>query len=72
LLADSSGTFPRIAGIILNGPFPLPEPIVRLLDGFASSVPIITTDLGTYDTAVRVMSTRGRISADSRTRYDRA
>lgn len=72
LLADSSGTFPRIAGIILNGPFPLPEPIVQLLDGFASSVPIITTDLGTYDTAVRVMSTRGRISADSRTRYDRA
>ncbi|MEU4015237.1 phosphate acetyltransferase [Microbacterium sp. NPDC028030] len=72
LLADSSGTFPRIAGIILNGPFPLPEPIVKLLDGFASSVPIITTDLGTYDTAVRVMSTRGRISADSRSRYDRA
>ena len=72
LLADSSGTFPRIAGIILNGPFPLPEPILQLLDGFSSSVPIITTDLGTYDTAVRVMSTRGRISADSRTRYDRA
>ncbi len=35
-------------------------------------MPIITTDLGTYDTAVRVMSTRGRISADSRARYDRA
>ncbi|WP_226531487.1 phosphate acetyltransferase [Microbacterium paraoxydans] len=72
LLADASGTFPRIAGIILNGPFPLPETIVRLLDGFASSVPIITTDLGTYDTAVRVMSTRGRLSVDSRSRYDRA
>jgi phosphate acetyltransferase len=72
LLADSSGTFPRIAGIILNGPFPLPEPILQLLDGFASTVPIITTDLGTYDTAVRVMSARGRISADSRSRYDRA
>jgi phosphate acetyltransferase len=72
LLADSSGTFPRIAGIILNGPFPLPEPILRLLDGFSSSVPIITTDLGTYDTAVRVMGTRGRISPDSRARYDRA
>lgn len=72
LLADTSGTFPRIAGIILNGPFPLPEPIVQLLDGFASSVPIITTDLGTYDTAVQVMGARSRISADSRSRYDRA
>ncbi|MFD6815379.1 phosphate acetyltransferase [Microbacterium sp. NPDC060132] len=72
LLADSSGTFPRIAGIVLNGPFPLPAPILQLLDGFASSVPIITTDLGTYDTAVRVMGTRGRITADARGRYERA
>ncbi|WP_164234409.1 phosphate acetyltransferase [Microbacterium hydrocarbonoxydans] len=72
LLADASGTFPRIAGIILNGPFPLPDPIVRLLDGFASTVPIIATDLGTYDTAVRVMAARGRVSPDSGARYDRA
>lgn len=72
LLADASGTFPRVAGIILNGPFPLPEPIVQLLDGFTSTVPIIATDLGTYDTAVRVMGTRGRISPESRSRYDRA
>ncbi|WP_311259564.1 phosphate acetyltransferase [Microbacterium sp. WCS2018Hpa-9] len=72
LLADASGTFPRVAGIILNGPFPLPEPIVQLLDGFTSTVPIIATDLGTYDTAVRVMGARGRISAESRGRYDRA
>ncbi|HWS50372.1 MAG TPA: phosphate acetyltransferase [Microbacterium sp.] len=72
LLADASGTFPRVAGIILNGPFPLPESILQLLEGLASTVPIIATDLGTYDTAVRVMATRGRISADSRDRYDRA
>ncbi|MFK4760465.1 phosphate acetyltransferase [Microbacterium sp. ZW T5_45] len=72
LLADASGTFPRVAGIILNGPFPLPEPIVQLLDGFSSTVPIIATDLGTYDTAVRVMGARGRISVESRGRYDRA
>ncbi len=72
LLADASGTFPRVSGIILNGPFPLPEPIVQLLDGFPSGVPIIATDLGTYDTAVRVMGARGRLSADSRGRYDRA
>ncbi|HWK78313.1 phosphate acetyltransferase [Microbacterium sp.] len=72
LLADASGTFPSIAGIILNGPFPLPETIERLLDGLASRVPIITTDHGTYDTAVRVMGARGRLAADSRHRYDKA
>src|SRR5690606_20326593 len=72
LLADAAGTFPSIAGIILNGPFPLPEPIERLLDGLASRVPIIATDHGTYDTAVRVMGARGRLAADSRNRYERA
>ncbi len=72
LLADASGTFPRVTGIILNGPFPLPESILQLLEGLSSTVPIIATDLGTFDTAVRVMGTRGRISADSRDRYDRA
>lgn len=72
LLADASGTFPSIAGIVLNGPFPLPEPIEQLLDGLASRVPIIATDLGTYETAVRVMSARGRLGADSRRRYDTA
>ncbi|HCS59826.1 MAG TPA: phosphate acetyltransferase [Microbacterium sp.] len=72
LMADAAGTFPSIATIILNGPFPLPEPIEQLLDGLAPTVPIITTDHGTYDTAVRVMGARGRLAADSRHRYDRA
>ncbi|MDY0910736.1 phosphate acetyltransferase [Microbacterium sp. CFBP9034] len=72
LLANASGTFPSISGIVLNGGFELPEPITRLLDGLGSNVPIITTDLGTYETAARVMSTRGRLAADSQRRYDTA
>ncbi|MGM7668488.1 phosphate acetyltransferase [Microbacterium sp. A93] len=72
LLADAAGTFPSVAGVILNGPFPLPAAIEQLLDGLASSLPIIATDHGTYDTAVRVMGARGRLAADSRHRYDRA
>ncbi|MGB4135624.1 MAG: phosphate acetyltransferase [Microbacterium sp.] len=72
LLAAASGTFPQIAGIVLNGPFALPEPIERLLEGIPSGIPIIATDLGTFDTASRIMSTRGRLSAESGQRYDRA
>lgn len=72
LLAHASGTFPSVAGIVLNGPFPLPEPITQLLEGFQATVPIIATDGGTYDTAVRVMNARGRLAADSRRRYERA
>ncbi|MFK4788524.1 phosphate acetyltransferase [Microbacterium sp. ZW T5_56] len=72
LLANASGTFPSVSGILLNGPFPLPEEITRLLDGLSSSLPVIATDLGTYDTALRVMRTRGRLASDSRRRLDRA
>ena len=72
LLADASGTFPSISGIVLNGGFELPEPVTRLIDGLGSSVPIITTELGTYETAVRIMGTRGRLAADSQRRYDTA
>ncbi|MCX6502756.1 MAG: phosphate acetyltransferase [Microbacterium sp.] len=72
LLAHASGTFPSLAAVVLNGPFPLPEPIDRLIDGLDSSLPIVTTELGTYDTAVRIINTRGRLAADSQRRYDTA
>lgn len=72
LLANQSGTFPSISGVVLNGPFEQPEPVMRLIDGLGAGVPIITTELGTYDTAVRVMNTRGRLAADSHRRYDTA
>jgi phosphate acetyltransferase len=72
LLANASGTFPSVSGIVLNGGFELPEPVTRLISGLGSSVPIITTELGTYETAVRIMGTRGRLAADSRRRYNTA
>ncbi|SJN16002.1 Phosphate acetyltransferase [Microbacterium esteraromaticum] len=72
LLAAASGTFPDLAGIVLNGPFELPDPILQLIDGFELGIPIIATDLGTYDTAVRIMNTRGRVSIESGPRYQSA
>lgn len=72
LLANSSGTFPSIAAIILNGPFPLPQVVQDLMVGLDSSLPIILTDLDTYDTAIRVMGTRGRLAAGSQRRFDTA
>ena len=72
LLANSSGTFPSISGIILNGPFPLPAAVDDLMAGLDSSLPIVQTDLDTYDTAVRVMGTRGRLAAGSQRRFDTA
>ena len=57
LLADAarppSGTFPSLSGIVLNGPFPLPDDIDRLIDGLGVTLPILSTDLDTYETALR-------------------
>ncbi|RFA22504.1 phosphate acetyltransferase [Subtercola boreus] len=72
LMANASATFPSLSGIILNGGFDLPEPIERLIDGLETTLPIISTPLGTYDTAVRITSTRGRLAADSQRKYDSA
>jgi phosphate acetyltransferase len=72
LMANASGTFPSLAGIVLNGGFEIPEPVMRLIEGLDPSIPIITTPLGTYETAVRITSTRGRLAADSQVKYDNA
>ncbi|RNE59197.1 phosphate acetyltransferase [Cryobacterium tepidiphilum] len=72
MMAQSAGTFPSIAGIVLNGGFDLPEPIERLLDGLPQTLPIIRTKLGTYDTIVSITRTRGRLAADSQRKYDAA
>src|SRR5690606_11851416 len=72
LLAHQSDTFPSLAGIILNGGFELLPQIELLLDGLGSSLPIITTGLGTYDTARTVTKTRGRLAADSPRKFDTA
>ncbi|MDR6612265.1 phosphate acetyltransferase [Leifsonia sp. 1010] len=72
LMANASGTFPSIAGIVLNGGFDLPEPIQRLLAGLRSPLPIVRTGLDTYDTVVRITHARGRLAADSQRKYDTA
>jgi phosphate acetyltransferase len=72
LMANASGTFPSIAGIVLNGGFDLPEPIERLLAGLRSPLPIVRTTLDTYETVVRITHARGRLAADSQRKYDTA
>jgi len=72
LMANSAATFPSIAGIVLNGGFELPEPIQRLMAGLTPSLPIISTKLGSYETALRVTHTRGRFAADSQRKHDTA
>ena len=44
MLAHQSGTFPALAGIVLTGGYPIPEPIVRLSEGVLHDLPIVSTE----------------------------
>ena len=72
LMANAAETFPSVAAIILNGGFELLPQIALLIDGLDSTIPIIRTGYGTYDTARRITQTRGRLAAESQRKYDTA
>ena len=72
LMADSSETFPRLAGIILNGGFELPETIKLLIKGLNPTVPVIASAGGSFDTTMKVIRTRGTLSAADPGKISRA
>ncbi|MEV3962447.1 phosphate acetyltransferase [Nocardia sp. NPDC050193] len=70
--AHEAESFPSLAGIIMNGGL-LPHPAVaRLITGLKPRLPILTTDLGTYETAGMAHRTRGRMSAHNPRKVDTA
>ncbi|SUA73953.1 Phosphate acetyltransferase [Nocardia otitidiscaviarum] len=70
--AHEAAGFPSLAGIIMNGGM-LPDPtIARLIAGMKPKLPIISTQLGTFETAKAVSLTRGRVSLSSIRKVDTA
>ena len=72
LTAQASDTFPSISAIVLNGGFELSPIIRKLIAGLDETLPIITTEHGTYLTAQKITNTRGRLAADSQRKLDTA
>jgi phosphate acetyltransferase len=65
LLAHRSKTFPTLSGIVLNGGFPLPPQVERLIDGLDVVLPVIMTDGGTMATASSLGEASGRLTPES-------
>ncbi|WP_166349434.1 phosphate acetyltransferase [Phytoactinopolyspora limicola] len=65
LMAHASTTFPNLAGIVLNGGFPLPPQVIQLIDGLDINLPIITMDGDTFATATALAGVRGRLTKDA-------
>jgi phosphate acetyltransferase len=72
LLAQASGTFPSLAGILLNGGFEPPAAVERLIAGVEVNLPIVATNLDTYETTLRVTEARGRLAAESPAKFEQA
>ncbi len=66
LLADSSKTYPHIAGILMTGGLrPAPQ-VAKLIKGLGDSpVPVIMVSMDTYTTAQQVSSLEGVLSPDN-------
>jgi phosphate acetyltransferase len=70
--AHAAQGFPVLACIVLNGGFKLHVSVAALVAGLRLRLPIITTALGTYETASAASSARGRLTATSQRKIDTA
>jgi phosphate acetyltransferase len=70
--AHAAEGFPSLSCLILNGGLALHPSIAKLVTGLGLRLPIVATDLGTYDTARAVAQTRGRVTSASSRKIDTA
>jgi phosphate acetyltransferase len=70
--AHEAEGFPSLAGIIMNGGIEPHPAIARLVAGLGPRLPILTTGLGTFDTASAAAKARGRVAVGSQRKVDTA
>jgi phosphate acetyltransferase len=70
--AHAAEGFPSLSAVILNGGLPLHRSIAELVTGLGLRLPMIASDLGTFETASAVAGARGRVTANSQRKIDTA
>ena len=65
LQANLSTSYPQIAGIILTADTLPEEPIIRLIKGLQTVVPILSVKTGTFQTTTEVGNIRSKITPDN-------
>ncbi len=70
--ANLSKNYPKVAGIILSGGLAPEEPIIKLVEGLETVVPIAAVETGTFETVNNVASVKSRIYADNHFKIDLA
>jgi phosphate acetyltransferase len=64
LQANVSTSYPKVAGFVLTGGLLPEEPVLQLIEGLQTVVPIIAVDAGTFQTSNRIGAIQSRISPD--------
>ncbi|MFP5282727.1 MAG: phosphate acetyltransferase [Actinomycetes bacterium] len=72
LLAHQSGTFPPLAGVVLTGGYEVAPSVQRLIEGVEQDLPVVSTALGTFDTAERLARVRGPMTKTSTNKIETA
>ena len=72
IAAHGADGFPSLAGLILNGGTKPHPAIGKLVAALGSTLPMVATELRTYETAEAMTKTRGQLSTDSPRKVDTA
>ena len=72
LQANLSKNYPKVAGMVLTGGLEPEEPILKLMEGLESVLPIILVETGTFATVNTVGNIQSRIYAADKNKIDLA
>lgn len=70
IAAHAADSFPSLAGVVLNGGYPVPPATDRLLRGFGQNIPILATDRDSFTTAEIASAARGKLTPNTQRKYD--
>ncbi|MEO7768660.1 MAG: phosphate acetyltransferase, partial [Ferruginibacter sp.] len=72
LQANLSKNYPKVAGMILSGGLEPEEPIIKLVEGLETVIPIVQVETGTFETVNTVGSVQSRIYAANKPKIELA
>jgi phosphate acetyltransferase len=72
LQANLSSNYPKVAGIVLTADTIPEEPIIRLMKGLQSTIPVIAVSNGTFETTTKIGNIHSRITADNKQKIELA
>ncbi|WP_031526464.1 phosphate acetyltransferase [Dyadobacter crusticola] len=64
--ANLSTNYPKVAGLVLTAGTLPDEPVVRMIEGLQTVIPILAVEKGTFETTTAIGAIHSRITADNK------